>query len=96
MIVRILGEGQFVVPDDVLDTLNSLDDAISSAVEADDQPALTAALASLFEHVRGHCDPVDADLLIDSDIILPEPDVTVAELRELFDGNGVPDGLIPG
>ncbi len=96
MIVRILGEGQFVVPDDVIETLNTLDDDISAAVEADDQAALTAALASLFEHVREHCDPVDPDLLIDSDVILPEPDVTVAELRALFSGDGEPDGLIPG
>lgn len=96
MIVRILGEGQFVVPDDVIDTLNSLDDDISAAVEADDQTALTAALASLFEHVRAHCDPVDPDLLIDSDVILPEPDATVADLHALFAGNGEADGLIPG
>lgn len=96
MIVRILGEGQFVVPDDVLDTLNTLDDDISAAVDADDQAALTTALASLFEHVRAHCDPVDADLLIDSDVILPEPDATLAELRELFGGNGGLEGLIPG
>ena len=96
MIVRILGEGQFVVPDDVLDTLNALDGDISAAVEADDQAALTAALASLFEHVRAHSNPVDDDLLIDSDVILPEPDVTADELRALFGSDESGDGLIPG
>ena len=37
MIVRILGERQLDVPDDVLDTLNDLDDRLVEAIDrADD------------------------------------------------------------
>lgn len=92
MIVRILGEGQFVVEDDVLDTLNSLDDDLSRAIETNDSGALRRALDAMFEHVRSHGAPVDDDLLIDSDVILPPVDSTVEEITELLGS----EGLIPG
>lgn len=92
MIVRIMGEGQFVVDDEVLDTLNSLDDDISDAVEAGDADALRRVLDAMSEQVRTHGAPVDDDLLIDSDVILPPVDSTVDEIRELIGD----EGLIPG
>ncbi len=94
MIVRILSEGQFVVPDEMVDELNVLDDKISAAVESDDQDALNGALNALLDHVSEQATPVDEDLLIVSDVILPPRGTTIAELRDLFAGNG--DGLIPG
>ncbi len=95
MIVRILSQGQFLVPDEMLDELNALDEKIAAAVDADDQAALTGALRALIEHVHELGSPVDADLLIDSDVILPDEDVTVTELRELFADPEFGDGLIP-
>lgn len=95
MIVRILSEGQFLVPDEMLDELNVLDDRISAAVDADDQGALDEALNALLDEVNEKGAPVDEDLLINSDVILPPRGATVAELRDLFAGNG-DDGLIPG
>ncbi len=94
MIVRILSEGQFVVPDEMVDELNILDDKIMVAVENGDQAALDEALKALLDHVNEQATPVDEDLLIDSDVILPPRGSTVAELRDLFAGNN--DGLIPG
>jgi len=92
MIVRILGEGQFDVADDRLDTLNELDDAVETAIAADDEQAFTTAFAALLEAVRSSAAPHDAEALDASDLVLPPADASMSEVRELL----ADDGLIPG
>ena len=92
MIVRILGEGQFDVPDAEIDALNALDSAVEDAVSAGDEGAFGAALGSLLEGVRAAGTPLADDSLEDSDLILPPADATIDEVRDLLDD----DGLIPG
>ena len=92
MIVRILGEGQFVVPEDALDRLNELDGAVEAAVEAGDETAFKPALAALLDGVRTIGAPHEIDSLDESDLILPPSDATLLEVRDLLDD----DGLIPG
>ncbi len=92
MIVRILGEGQLEVGDDRLGALNELDEKVEAAVESGDEAAFETALAALLDGVRRNGTPVAEDLLHDSDLILPPADATIAEVRELLEG----EGLIPG
>ena len=92
MIVRILGEGQLEVADAELERLNELDAAVESAVEAGDTDAFAAALTALLDGVRRVGEPLAADSLEDSDLILPPEDATIDEVRELLSD----DGLIPG
>ena len=92
MIVRILGEGQFDVPDDKVATLNELDAAVESAVEAGDTDAFSRALEALLAGVRSAAVPHEAGTLDTSDLILPPPDASLEEVRDLLSG----DGLIPG
>lgn len=92
MIVRILGEGQFDLPGEVLDDINALDDAVTAAVEAGDEEAFASALASLLDAVRARATPHYAESLDESDVILPMADATLAEVREMLED----DGLIPG
>lgn len=92
MIVRILGEGQFDVPDSALDELNELDEALVTAIEAGDTDAFTAALGELLAGVRATATPHAADTLDSSDLILPDPDSSLAEVRALLGD----EGLIPG
>ena len=92
MIVRILGEGQFDVPDDDLDGLNDLDDELQSAVEAEDTDRFTTALGELLARVREHANPHDLDDLVPSDVVLPGTDSTLEDVRDLLSD----DGLIPG
>lgn len=92
MIVRILGEGQLEVPAGLMSELNEFDAALESAVEADDEPGLSRALAGLIARVRAHGMPVPDDMVLASEAILPPLDSTIAEVRALL---GV-DGLIPG
>jgi hypothetical protein len=92
MIVRILGEGQFVLPEDALDRLNELDSAVEAAVEAGDEAAFAPALAALLDGVRTVGTPHEIDSLDESDLILPPADATLLEVRDLLED----DGLIPG
>ncbi|MGH3366167.1 MAG: PspA-associated protein PspAA [Nocardioidaceae bacterium] len=92
MIVRILGEGQFDVPDTALDELNELDEALVTAVESGDTDAFAGALGELLVGVRAAAAPHALDALDRSDLILPGPDSSLSEVRALLGD----DGLIPG
>ena len=92
MIVRILGEGQYDVPDSALDRLNELDAAVEQALQGDDETAFISALHALLDGVRSAGSAHDLESLDESDLILPPPDATVDEVRQLMDD----EGLIPG
>ena len=92
MIVRILGEGQFDVPDEAVARLNELDGAVEAAVESGDAGAFASALAGLLDGVRAAGTPHPADALDESDSILPPADATLEEVRALLSD----EGLIPG
>ncbi|MEV7119168.1 PspA-associated protein PspAA [Kitasatospora griseola] len=94
MIMRVLGEGQFEVAEKDLNRLNQLDDDLLQAVEADDEEAFKAALGSLLAAVREVGTPVPADSLEPSDLILPDAEASLDQVRELLRAEG--DGLIPG
>lgn len=93
MIVRILGEGQWELPESALAELNGLDDAVEQAVTANDSERLAAALHQLLEKVRTGKE-LSAEDLHDSDLILPSSDATLDEVRALLDD--AEEGLIPG
>jgi hypothetical protein len=92
VIVRILGEGQYDVADTELDALNSLDDALQSAVDGGDEDSFASALAALLERVRKVGRTLPDDEIVPSDLVLPSPDASLAEVRELLGD----EGLIPG
>jgi hypothetical protein len=92
VIVRIMGEGQLDVEDSHLPELNRLDDALTAAVDSDDDTAFRAALEALLAAVRSYGQPLPDDALVDSDLVLPFAEAHVDEVRQLLTG----DGLIPG
>ena len=92
MIVRISSEGQYNLPGSFIDQLNEIDNALVEAVEAENQAAFEALLKQMLDLVREHGEPVPVDELVESDLILPEPDLTLREAEELFVG----EGLLPG
>ena len=92
MIVRISGEGQFDVPDEHLDELNRLDAELEKACDSGDEAAFSAALEALLASVRTVGAELPADFIGPSEIVLPSPDATVEEVREVLGD----EGLIPG
>ena len=94
MIVRIMGEGQYVVDDAHADLLNGLDSGLERAVESGDEAAFRSALADLLAQVRAVGERLPDDALEPSDAVLPDESSTLDEVRALL--SGVDEGLIPG
>ncbi|HEY5429516.1 MAG TPA: hypothetical protein VIK04_10395 [Solirubrobacteraceae bacterium] len=92
MIVRIATEGQYDVSDEDTADLNRLDNEAVSACEASDEAGFRAAFDRLLDYVRTKGTLVADDELFGSDMILPPPDVSLAEAGTEFQG----EGLIPG
>jgi hypothetical protein len=92
MIVRILGRGQFEVDEGRIDHLNELDTALADAVAQDDEAGFRQALSALVDAVCAHATPVPDDALVPSDIVLPDTDASIDDVRELLGD----EGLIPG
>ena len=92
MIVRILTEGQYNFPGAYIDELNEIDNQLVAAVEEEDQAEFDRLLKKMLDLVREKGAPVPVDELVESDLVLPEPDITLREAEELFAG----EGLLPG
>ncbi|MFF3634057.1 hypothetical protein [Streptomyces sp. NPDC002250] len=92
MIVRIMGEGQVKLDDAHFTELNKLDDELLAEMEGGDEAGFRRTLATLLDAARRLGTPLPDDALEPSDLILPSPEATLEEVRELLGD----DGLIPG
>jgi hypothetical protein len=77
MIVRILGEGQFDVPEGDRAALDRLDVALNAAVEGDDEGVFSSALAALIAEVRSVGTELPPDSFTASDLVVPFSDATL-------------------
>ena len=91
MIVRVMGEGQFEIDDEVAKGLNELDEQAEQALKAGDTEQLADLLERMAEAVRTNGARVPDEDLTPSEGIVPPPDLTLEEAKELFEG----EGLIP-
>jgi hypothetical protein len=92
MIVRIMGEGQVQLADGHLAELDKLDDELLREMQSGDEAGFRRTLAALLDAVRRLGEPLPDDALEPSELILPAPDATLEEVREMLGD----DGLIPG
>lgn len=95
MIVRIMGQGQWVLDPEHLMDLNELDRALEDRVAAGDETGMRDALRALVAGVRELGTEVPDDVLAESDLVLPDDDVTLEEIRELLESTSEYYGLIP-
>ena len=95
MIVRILGEGQYRLDDAELDLLNALDDDVEAAARAGDADWLQRALERLLDEVRTQGTLLDDDLLLDSDVILPDAEASVEQVQDWIGEDSSFEGLMP-
>ncbi len=91
MIVRIMGEGQYRIDDDTAGKLNDLDAQVASAVETGDEEQVRGLLQQLAQAVRDGGEQLEDADLSTSDGIVPPEDLSLDELRQLLEG----EGLIP-
>lgn len=92
MIVRILTEGQFNFPGAYMDELNEIDNQLVEVVEQENREEFDRLLGRMLDLVRDKGTPVPIEELVESDLVLPEPDITLEEAEQLFTG----EGLLPG
>lgn len=95
MIVRIMGHGQWVLEPEHLMALNELDRALEARVEAGDEEGMVDALHKLIDGVRTMGVEVPEDVIVESDLVLPDVDVSLEEVRELLAETSEFYGLIP-
>jgi hypothetical protein len=88
VIVRILGEGQYTVPDDHRGTLEKFD----QAVDRGDEAGFSTALAALTAEVRQAGEPLADDAFAPSDLVVPFADSTLAETKALLADQGESNG----
>ena len=92
MIVRLMGEGQYRVSDDLRDRLSELDDLAGAAAEADKEEELDGHLDRMWQLVRSEGEKLPDDELSASDAVIPPSDLTLAETRRLMSAEGfIPD-----
>jgi hypothetical protein len=89
MIVRILSEGQFNLPGSVIDDLNEIDNRLVEAVESEDEENFKLLLKEMLDLVRAKGAEVPVEELVESDLILPESDLTLEEAEHIFIGDGL-------
>ncbi len=91
MIVRISGEDQYRLSDDLHGQLDALAGQAHAAVDAGDAVGFARALAELLDFVRANGAVVGDEEIETSDVILPPSDTTLEEAAREFTG----EGLIP-
>ena len=92
MIVRLMGEGQYRVDDELVQRLNDLDDRAQAATDAEDEPTLDQILDEMAALVREQGEAMPDDDLSASDILVPPSDLTLEETKRLMSQEGfIPD-----
>ena len=84
MIARILGEGQFDVPDRYLAELDTQDEALNEAVVSGDQAAFTASARTLRDTVRRIGTALPDSALVPSGLVLPGSGMSLAQVTALL------------
>ncbi|NJP99756.1 PspA-associated protein PspAA [Streptomyces zingiberis] len=91
MIVRIMGEGQVKLADHHFARLDRLDDELLAEVESGDEAGFRRTLHALLDAVREFGEPLPDDALEPSELILPSPEASLDEVRDMLGD----EGLIP-
>ena len=84
MIVRIMGEGQFELPDNAEPVLDSLDEELFRAVEDGDEEHFQETLGEVMVAVRQMAGLPLPGPPRPSDLVIPGPGTTAREIRSLL------------
>lgn len=95
MIVRILGLGQWTMEPEQLLELNDIDEAVEKAVAEGDRKQLRKELQRLVDAIRSNGQEIPDDLIVESDLVLPDVDATLDEVKKLLESTSEYYGLVP-
>jgi predicted transcriptional regulator len=82
VIARIMTENQYRLTDEDAAALDQMDDPLHAAIESGDEQAFAAELEKVVAFVREKGTVIPVEEVIPSDVIIPAPDMTVAEARQ--------------
>lgn len=85
MIVRILGEGRYELPDSELPAMERLDTSLVDAIDRGDEDAFGSTLDKVLKEVRSRGNLLDPDDLRTSSFVVPHEGSTLAEVKELLE-----------
>ncbi|AKB12386.1 MAG: hypothetical protein ACHQXK_05345 [Methanosarcina thermophila] len=89
MIIRIMGEGQYRAPEALCNELNQIDNRIVKLVEEGKAEEFQKELAKLISEIKKNGEPVGAEEITESDIIVPPADLSLEEAKDIFKGSGI-------
>jgi PspA-Associated protein len=89
MIVRILGDNQYVLDSKYLDKLNELDNCMVDHLGTGKVDEFHSCLRDMIHIIRDKGTPLDPAEIRPSDLIVPSPDMTPEEAQKLFTEEGV-------
>ena len=91
-IVRIMGQGQYKVNEETVKKINDIDNAIvqilQNADRSDDQEFKTK-IADLVQIIISKGQRLDDKEIVESDIIIPDSDISIDEAKKVFEGEGI-------
>jgi hypothetical protein len=85
VIVRILGDRIYEVPDSDLPEIEKLDATLDETMKSGDEASFSAALAELITKIREACAPLADDDERKSDLVVPHEGATLQEVRDILD-----------
>lgn len=89
MIIRIMGEGQYKAPEALCEELNQIDNRIVDLVEEEKAEEFRNELAKLISKIKEKGEPIEAEEILESDIIVPPGDLSLKEAKAVFKGTGI-------
>ncbi len=84
MIVRILEEGQWEVPDSSMEEIERLDDTLGNSLDAGDEDVFKSSLEAVIAKVKELGTEVSDDRMLPSDLMLPGSEYSLEETRQLL------------
>jgi hypothetical protein len=87
-----MGQGQFKINEDVVKRINEIDDTIVQILQneskSDDQK-YRAKITEIVETITSEGQKLEDKELVESDIIVPDTDISIDEAKKVFQGQGV-------
>ncbi len=94
IVVRILGYGQYIVDDNVMHEINTVDNKIVKLLESGENEDSVRAeferhlkVLNIIVEEKGNA--IESKEILQSDVVIPGQDITLEEARKLFKGEGI-------